>query len=76
MKKYGSTNANDRVAKNTPRKMLSMPCWAYWVQIWTTRFESSVEGLGDPVELDVLLDELHRTVGAVVTACIEAPVNQ
>jgi len=36
MKKYGSRNAKARVAKNTARKMLNMPFWAYCVQISTT----------------------------------------
>jgi len=48
MKKYGSTNAKDRVAKKTPRNMLSMPCCAYCVQISTTRRESSTLALVTP----------------------------
>ena len=48
MKKNGSTNANARVEKNTPRNMLSMPFWAYCVQISTTRVESSSLALVAP----------------------------
>jgi hypothetical protein len=33
-------------------------------------------GLRRALELDVLLDELDRPVGAVATACIDAPLNQ
>ena len=51
MKKYGSMKAKARVAKNTARNMLSMPFWAYWVQISTTRRESSVEALVTPSSL-------------------------
>ena len=40
--------ANDRVAKNTPRKMFSMPFWAYWVQISTTLRESSTDARAAP----------------------------
>ena len=64
MKKYGSTNANASVAKNTLRKMLNMPFCAYCVQISTTFFESSTDALVDALELDVRLDELDRAVGA------------
>ena len=32
-----------------------MPCWAYWVQIWTTRLESSVDALVAPSSLMVSL---------------------
>ena len=55
MKKYGSMNANTRVAKNTPRNMLSMPCWAYWVQISTTRRESASLAFVAPSSLIVFL---------------------
>ena len=48
MKKYGSTNANARVEKNTVRKMLNMPFCAYCVQISTTRLLSSTDALVAP----------------------------
>jgi len=40
MNRNGSANAKASVAKNTARKMLNIPFWAYWVQISTTRLES------------------------------------
>ena len=43
MKKYGSTNANASVEKNTVRKMLNMPFCAYFVQISTTFLQSSTD---------------------------------
>ena len=43
MKKKGSTKAKASVAKNTTRKMLNIPFWAYWVQISTTFFESDTD---------------------------------
>ena len=49
MKKKGSTKARDSVAKKTARKIVSIPCWAYWVQISTTRLESSTEARSAPV---------------------------
>src|SRR5206468_11783718 len=48
MKKYGSRNAKARVAKNTVRKMLNIPFWAYCVQISTTRLLSATEALVVP----------------------------
>ena len=48
MKKYGSTKANASVAKNTARKMLNMPRWAYCVQISTTFLLSLTEALVAP----------------------------
>jgi hypothetical protein len=48
MKKNGSMNANASVEKKTPRKMLNMPFWAYWVQISTTFRLSSTEALVTP----------------------------
>ena len=45
MKKIRSTNANASVAKNTARKMLNMPFWAYCVQISTTFLLSAMEAL-------------------------------
>ena len=51
--------------KNTTRKMLNMPFWAYWVQISTTFFESATEALVTvSSSLMLLLDELDRAVGA------------
>ena len=47
MKKYGSTNANASVAKNTVRKMLNMPFCAYCVQISTTFLLSATDALSE-----------------------------
>src|SRR5450759_2678657 len=75
MKKYGSTNANDRVAKKIARKMLSMPFWAYWVQISTTRRESSTEAFfTDGSRLMFSLMNSTARNDPVVTAWIDAPV--
>ena len=51
MKKYGSKNANASVEKNTVRKMLNMPFWAYCVQISTTFLLSSSEAFSTPSSL-------------------------
>ena len=48
MKKYGSRNAKASVEKNTVRKMLNMPFWAYCVQISTTFLLSATEALVAP----------------------------
>ena len=48
MKKYGSRKAKASVEKNTARKMLNMPFWAYWVQISTTFLLSATEALVTP----------------------------
>ena len=48
MKKNGSMKAKARVEKKTPRKMLNIPFWAYWVQISTTRRLSSTDALVTP----------------------------
>ena len=64
MKKYGSRKAKASVEKKIARKMLNMPFCAYWVQISTTFLQSSIEAFSAPLELDVLLDELDRAVGA------------
>src|SRR6185437_11525958 len=48
MKKYGSTNANASAEKNTVRKMLSIPRWAYTVQISTTFLLSVTDALVTP----------------------------
>ena len=55
MKKNGSTKANARVEKNTPRKMLNIPFWAYRVQISTTLRLSSTEALVTPSSLMLAL---------------------
>ena len=77
MKKYGSRNANPRVAKKTVKKMLTMPFWAYSVQISTTRLLSSVEAfLTESSSLMFALMNSTARYAPVVTACIDAPVNQ
>ena len=76
MKKYGSRKANARAAKKMPRKMLNMPFWAYWVQISTTRRESSTDALRAPSSLIVSLMYSTARNEPVVTAWMDAPVNQ
>ena len=51
MKKYGSTNANASVAKNTVRKMLNIPFCAYCVQISTTFLLSATDAFTTPSRL-------------------------
>src|SRR5687768_495543 len=76
MKKNGSMNANASVEKNTPRKMLNIPFWAYWVQISTTRRLSSTEALVTPSNRIFALMNSTARYAPVVTAWVEAPVNQ
>src|SRR5713226_7236832 len=76
MKKYGSTNAKDSVAKNTVRKMLNMPFCAYCVQISTTFLLSSTEAFSTPSSLMLALMNSTARYAPVVTACVDAPVNQ
>ena len=76
MKKYGSKNANASVAKNTVRKMLNMPFWAYLVQISTTFFESSTDALVEPSSLMFALMNSTARYAPVETAWVDAPVNQ
>ena len=69
MKKKGSMKARESVAKKTARKIVSIPCWAYWVQISTTRLESSTEARSAPVSrwIDSLMKATAR-FAPVVTA--------
>src|SRR6184192_1472442 len=76
MKKYGSRNAKARVAKNTARKMLNMPFWAYCVQISTTFLLSVTEALVTPSSLMLALMNSTARYAPVLTAWVEAPVNQ
>src|SRR5215510_7551307 len=77
MKKYGSTHANARVEKNTTMKMLTMPFWAYCVQISTTLLESSTDALGESLS-SLMLALMNSTAryAPVDTAWVDAPVNQ
>ena len=63
--------------KNTARKILNMPRWAYCVQIATTRLLSSIEALLAPLS-SLMLALMNSTAryAPVTTACVEAPVNQ
>ena len=76
MKKNGSTNANASVAKNTPRNIVSMPFWAYCVQISTTRRESASLALAAPSSLMFVRMNSTARCAPVVTAWMDAPVNQ
>src|SRR5688572_29759404 len=77
MKKYGSTNANASVEKNTVRKMLNIPFCAYFVQISTTFLLSSTDALVT-VSSSLMFALMNSTAryAPVVTACVDAPVNQ
>src|SRR5215510_7037477 len=77
MKKYGSTQANARVVKNTTMKMFTMPFWAYCVQISTTLLESSTDALGESLS-SLMLALMNSTAryAPVDTAWVDAPVNQ
>src|SRR5437870_5899937 len=76
MKKYGSTKANASVAKKTVRKMLNIPFCAYCVQIATTFLLSDTEALVVPSSRMFALMNSTARYAPVVTACVEAPVNQ
>src|SRR5258707_7972407 len=76
MKRYGLAKAKASVEKNTVRKMLNIPFWAYWVQISTTFFESATEALAALSRLMLALMNSTAREAPVVTAWIDAPVNQ
>src|SRR6184192_3748397 len=76
MKKYGSTNAKARVEKNTVRNMLNIPFCAYLVQISTTFLLSAMEALAALSRLIFALMNSTALYAPVVTACVDAPVNQ
>src|SRR6266576_3859314 len=76
MKKYGSKNANASVAKKTVRKMLNIPFCAYCVQISTTFLLSDTEALVVPSSRMFALMNSTARYAPVVTACVDAPVNQ
>src|SRR5947207_12212920 len=76
IKKYGSTKAKPSEAKNTVRKILNMPFWAYCVQISTTFLESETDALVVPSSLMFALMNSTARYAPVLTAWVEAPVNQ
>src|SRR5262245_18314683 len=76
MKKYGSRKANASVEKNTVRKMLNIPFWAYWVQISTTFLLSVTDALVAPSRRILALMNSTARYAPVVTAWVDAPVNQ
>ncbi len=76
MKKNGSTKANARVAKKTARKMLNIPFCAYRVQISTTFFVSVIDAFSTSSSWMFALMNSTARYAPVVTACVEAPVNQ
>ena len=76
MKKYGSRNAKASVEKNTVRKMLNMPFWAYCVQISTTFLLSATEAVAAPSRRIFALMNSTARYAPVVTAWVDAPVNQ
>src|SRR5262245_16363300 len=77
MKKYSLKHANASVMKNTARKILNMPRWAYWVQMATTFLLSSIEALSALLS-SLMLALINSTArcAPVTTAWVEAPVNQ
>ena len=76
MKKNGSMKANASVEKNTARKMLNIPFCAYCVQMATTCRLSSTEAFVVPSRRMFRLMNSTARYAPVVTACVEAPVNQ
>src|ERR1041384_6269323 len=76
IKKNGSTNANASVEKNTVRKILNMPFCAYCVQICTTFLLSSTDAFSTPSSRMFALMNSTARYAPVVTACVDAPVNQ
>ena len=76
MKKNGSTNANASVAKKTVRKMLNMPFCAYLVQISTTFLLSATDAFAVLSRFMFALMNSTARYAPVVTAWIDAPVNQ
>src|ERR1022692_3348540 len=72
----GSKNAKASVAKNTAIKMLSMPFCAYCVQMATTFLESDTEAFSALSSLICSLMNFTARYAPVVTACMDAPVNQ
>src|SRR5438552_871424 len=72
----GSRNANASVAKNTAMKILIMPFCAYLVQISTTFLLSATEAFSTPSSLIFALINSTARYAPVVTACVDAPVNQ
>jgi K(+)-stimulated pyrophosphate-energized sodium pump len=68
--------AKASVAKNTAMKMFNMPFCAYFVQISTTFLLSSTLALVTPSSLMLALMNSTARYAPVVTACVEAPVNQ
>ena len=45
MKKNGLKNASDSAKQNTTTKMLTIPFWAYCVQMRTTSFEAATDAV-------------------------------
>ena len=76
IKKYGSRNAKPNVAKNTVKKILNIPFCAYCVQISTTFLESLTDALVVPSNLIFALMNSTARYAPVLTAWVEAPVNQ
>src|SRR5262249_54388240 len=76
MKKNGSAKANASVAQNTVRKMLNIPFCAYCVQISTTFLLSVTEAFSTPSSLILRLMNSTARYAPVVTAWVDAPVNQ
>src|SRR5690348_13699104 len=76
MKNSGRKNAYASVRQKITMKMLNMPACAYWVQIRTTVFDDSI--VAAAAESRWMLRLMYSTAryAPVVTACMDAPVNQ
>ena len=57
-------------------KIFNMPFWAYFVQISTTFLLSLTEAFVTPSSLMLALMNSTARYAPVVTACVDAPVNQ
>ena len=74
-KKFGSKNANANVIDIRAIKIFHIPFCANWVQIFTTAIESSVFA-SCLSKLKVFFINSTAEYAPVVTACIDAPLNQ
>src|SRR5678815_5475126 len=72
----GSKNAYASVRQKITMKMLNIPACAYLVQIFTTSFDFSIDAASAESILMFCLMYSTARKAPVVTACMEAPVNQ
>src|SRR5678815_1264199 len=72
----GSKNAYASVRQKITMKMLNIPACAYLVQIFTTSLDFSIDAASAESILMFCLMYSTARKAPVVTACMEAPVNQ